>query len=163
MDEQMNSDELLKLTNRLKESYNAFEEAVKKEESKRDVGSFFQKLMGGFGTTRSDLLCDDFLEEVQRQMPRLQMALEAADPADAAEACAAVADTMLTPVGDELNSTTGLMKRAMVSLFLPLMPYLDRDKLKDFHARITGAYRKYDRLPVEEQLIRAMEQRLKDK
>lgn len=163
MGERMNRDDLLRLADKLQESYDGFAEAVEKEESKRDVGSFFQKLVGGFGTTRTDLLCDDFLEEVQKQMPVLQSALEDAEPADAAETCGVVADIMLRPVGDKLNSATGLMKRALVSQFLPLLPYLNRDKLEEVHARITGAYRKYDRLPVEEQLIRAMEQRLKDK
>lgn len=163
MDEQTKRDGLWELVHKLKESYEEFAEAVEQEESKRDVGSFFQKLMGGFNTTRTDLLCDDFLEEVQKQMPVLEKAMEEAEPADAAEACGAVADIMLCSNGEQINGSAVLMKRALVSQFLPLVPYLTDEKLEECHDRMIVSYRKCDLLPVEKQLIRTMEQRMKQK
>ncbi len=170
MSEQTGAVELVQLADKLKESYDEFTEAVSGLGSKvaghagssKMGGSFLRWIAGSHISTPRDTLCEEFLTKVQGQLEFLQTALEGAAPEEAAEACAVVADIMLCPVDGQLNSTTGLMKRAMVSQFMPLLPYLSQDKLKECHQRMTTAYRKRDLLPVEKQLIRAMEQRIKE-
>lgn len=169
MSEQTGAVELVQLAGKLKDSYDEFTEAVSGLGSKvkghagssKMGGSFLHWIAGSHASTPRDALCDEFLAKVQGQLEFLQTALEGAAPEEAAEACAVVADIMLCPVDGQVNTTTGLMKRAMVSQFLPLVPYLSLEKLAECHQRMTTAYRKRDLLPVEKQLIRAMEQRLK--
>lgn len=169
MSELTGTAELTVLAGKLKESYDEFTEAVSKLGRKaaghaggsKLGGSFARWLAGSYMSTPRDMLCDEFLTKVQGQLEVLRAALEDASPEAAAEACAVVADIMLCPVDGQSNSTTGLMKRAMVSQFLPLVPYLSQEKLEECCRRMTTAYRKRDLLPVEKQLIHAMEQRIK--
>ena len=171
MSEQTGAVELVELAGKLQESYDEFTEAVSGLGSKvkghagnsKMGGSFLHWIAGSHVSTPRDTLCDEFLTKVQAQLEFLQTALEGATPEEAAEACAVAADIMLCPVDGQTNTTTGLMKRAMVSQFLPFVPYLSREKLEECHHRMTAAYRKRDLLPVEKQLIRTMEQRLKEK
>ncbi len=168
MEEQTGAVSLVELAGKLKESYDEFADAVSGLGSKakghagtsKMGGSFLRWIAGSHLATPRDALCDTFLSKVQGQLELLQMALEGAAPEEAAEATAVAADIMICPVDSQSNSTTGLMKRAMVSQFLPLIAYLTPEKAQECHDRMTTAYRRRDLLPVEKQLIEALEQRM---
>lgn len=102
-------------------------------------------------------LCEKFLADVQGHLELFGIALEGVSEAEAAEAAGIAADIMLQPCPPRSDATTDLMKRAMVGQAKPLLPYLTREKLEELQERLKKSYSRWQRLPVEQEMIKEME------
>lgn len=166
MREQAAAVELEALAAKVQETYEEFTQSVRdlgnKAAGRSKMGGSFLRWIGGSHiTTPRDQLCEEFLTKVQSQLEFFTMAMEGASPEEQARACAVLADVMLQPVPVKSNATTDLMKRAMVSQFRPFLPYLTREKLAECLERMTSAYQRRQMLPVEKELVKAMEDLLR--
>lgn len=158
------------LAAKITEIYHTFDEAVQAMGSKAKGGKRHSKMgaslanwiAGSHVTTERELLCEQFLNQVQSQLEFLQTAMEGAEPEEVAAACRIVADVMLEPQPVKSNSTTVLMKRAVVGQLKPLLPCFPRDLARECLERMREAYPKHTQLPVEKELMRQLERRLKD-
>lgn len=112
---------------------------------------------GGHVTTDREGLCEKFLADVQGHLELFGIALEGVSEAEAAEAAGIAADIMLQPCPPRSDATTDLMKRAMVGQAKPLLPYLTREKLEELQERLKKAYGRWQRLPIEQEMIKEME------
>ena len=162
MSEQAGVLELEALAAKVQETYEEFTQSVKDLGNKavgrsKMGGSFLRWIGGSHISTPRDQLCEVFLTKVQTQLEFFTTALEGASQEEQARACAVLADVMLQPVPVKSNSTTDLMKRAMVSQFRPFLPYLTRKKLGECLERMTSAYQRRQMLPVEKELVQDME------
>ena len=111
--------------------------------------------------TERDILSDKFLQDVQKQLQMLDLALEGLPEEEVQEACAVAADILTEPVPEKSNGTAALMKRAVAGQVLPYLPRLSRDKLEQLRQKIESAYRKSQRLPVEQQVLKEIDRLLK--
>lgn len=118
-------------------------------------------LAGSHVKTQRDVLCEKFLSDVQAQLKLFDAALEDADEEEVSRACEVLAEVLSNPVPANSNSTTDLMKRAMLGQLKPYLPGLSREKLLWTKKRIEDAYTKWQRLPVERDMIRDIEACLK--
>lgn len=165
MSEQTASAALEEQAGQLRAIYDNFTQSVQDLGSKAKGRSGGSKLGnsllhwigGGHVRTDRDRLCEEFLEQVEGRLTLFQAALEEAPPEEAARACGLVADVMLEPVSVRSNSTTDLMKRAMVSRFEPFLPYLTREKVRRCYERMKAAYKPREMLPVEKTLFQKLE------
>lgn len=114
-------------------------------------------LAGSHVKTERDLLCDKFLTDVEAFLQTFDYALEGISPEETQEACAAVADIMTQPVPSGSNSTTSLMKRAMVGHLKPYLKKLSQEKLREVKERLETSYSKSQRLPVEREVLKEIE------
>lgn len=160
---------LEELAGQLKDSYDTFTKSVKDLGSKsmgksggsKMAGSFLRWIGGSHVTTPREQLSEEFLTHVRSQLEFLTVALEGASPDEAARAAVVLADIMLEPVPVRSNATTDLMKRAMVSQFMPFLPHLPLEQVAYHYERLTAVYKRRDMLPVELTLVDAMEEMLR--
>ena len=87
----------------------------------------------------------------------LLLAAEYASREEAADAAALAVDIMSEPRPPKSDSTTDLMKRAMIGQAKPLFPYLRPEKRREVAERLKKAYSRWHRLPVETEVIRELE------
>lgn len=122
----------------------------------RLAGSVVHWLAGSHVKTERDILCEKFLADVKKQLEMLDMALEGAGQEETQEALGVMADILCAPVKEASNSTTDLMKRAMISQALPYLPRLSRDKQAEIRDNLEKAYKKSQRLPVEKEVLKLL-------
>ena len=159
----------LQIAKGLEGIYEEFTEAVrsmgKKINGKKTKSPLAQSALhwiaGDRIKTERDILSEKFLQDVQKQLEILDLALEGLPEEEVQEACSVVADILTEPVPEKSNSTTSLMKRAMAGQVLPYLPRLSRDKLEQIRQKIESAYRKSQRLPVEQQVLKEIGRLLK--
>lgn len=166
MNEQMSGAiRLEELAGSLAEIYRDFDEAVQAMGSKAKGGKRHSKLgaslatwiAGSHVTTERDLVCERFLTQLQSQLEFLRTAMEGAEPGEIAAACRIAAEVMLEPQPVSSNSTTVLMKRAVVGQLEPLLPYFPRELVRECLERMREAYPRRTQLPVEKELMKRME------
>lgn len=153
----------------LKDIYEGFTEAIRSMGSKKDgkktrsplAQSALHWITGDRVKTERDVLCDKFLQDVQKQLQTLDLALEGLPEEEVQEACAVAADILTEPVPEKSNHTSALMKRAMVGQLLPYLSRLSRDKLVQLQQKIEGAYKRSQRLPVEQEVLKEISRLLK--
>ena len=153
---------LLALARQLEEIYESFTESIrsmgrKNGRKSRLAGSVVHWLAGSHVKTERDVLCEKFLNDVQKHLEVFGMAMEGAEEAEIREALEVVADVMTQPLDPSSNSTTVLMKRAMVGQLSPYLAYLSREKLEEIKDRMESAYKKSQRLPVEKTLLKEID------
>lgn len=133
---------------------------AKKKDGKRStkMGASMAHWVGGSHvTTDRDGLCEKFLADVQGHLEMFQMVLQYASKEEAAEAAAIAVDIMMEPCPPKSDSTTDLMRRAMIGQAKPLLPYLTREKLAEKTELLKKSYSRWHRLPVEQEMIKEME------
>ena len=168
MSEQAAQVGLEQLAHKVGETYAEFDQQVKDLGNKakgrsggsKMAGSFMRWIGGSHVTTPRDYLCEDLHNKVKSQLEFFDLALEGAPAEEQQRACAVLADVMLQSVPWKSNATTSLMRRAMVALFRPYLPYLTREKLAECYERFTQAYPRRQMLPVELELVKEMERLL---
>ncbi len=130
-------------------------------------GKMGQEVAGWIGGshlhTDRDVLCDKFLEDVQKQLEFLQTCFEGASPEDIKKASSIVAEVMTQPVPPQSDSTSNLMKRAMIGQVIPFLPNLDKVQLTDIQTRILGAYTRRQLFPVEKDVLRELDHLIDEK
>lgn len=154
----------LQIAQGLSDIYDGFTESIRSMGSKANGKkgrsrfglSALQWITGGHIKTERDVLCERFVQDVQKQLQTLDYALEGLPEEEAEEACAQAAMILSQPVPGDSNSTTVLMKRAMLSQVFPYLPRLSRPHLEIIRDRIEEAYRKSQRLPVETQVLKTI-------
>lgn len=112
---------------------------------------------GSHVTTDREGLCEKFLADVQGHLELFLLALEDVPEAEAAEAAGIAADIMMQPCPPKSDATTDLMKRAMVGQARPLLPFLTQEKLEELAERMKKSYNRWQRLPIEQEMIKEME------
>lgn len=133
---------------------------AKKKDGKRSTkmgSSMAHWIGGGHVTTDREGLCEKFLADVQAHLELFQMALECAGKEEAAEAAAIAVDIMMEPCPPKSDSTTDLMRRAMIGQAKPLLPYLTPEKRQEKLELLKKSYSRWHRLPVEQEMIRELE------
>lgn len=153
---------VMALAEGLKDIYDGFTQSVrnmgKKSGSKRPssklAASALHWLAGNRIKTERDLLCDKFLEDVKSHLELFETALEGEDEEKAQEACFVVAKTLTEPVPANSNSTSDLMKRAMISQLKPWLSRLNKEQLRVIRERVETAYPRSKRLPVEREVLK---------
>lgn len=153
----------------LQDIYEGFTEAVRSMGSKKDgkksksplAQSALHWIAGDRVKTERDILCDRFLQDVQKQLQLLDLALEGLPEAEVQEACAIAVDILTEPVPEQSNHTSALMKRAMAGQALPYLSRLSREKLEQIQQKIESAYKKSQRLPVEQEVLKEIRRLLK--
>lgn len=156
---------LIETAEYLESIYEKFVEDVKalgakRKDGKRStkMGSSMAHWVGGSHvTTDREGLCEKFLSDVQGHLELLVAALEYSEPKEASEAAGIAVDIMMKPCPPKSDSTTDLMRRAMIGQAKPLLPYLTEEKREEKAALLKGAYSRWNRLPVEREMIRALE------
>lgn len=138
-------------------------------DSVRALGAKGTKRSGKFGAsmahwvggshvaTDREGLCEKFLADVQGHLDLFLLALEDAPESEAAEAAGIAAEIMLRPCPARSDATTDLMKRAMIGQAKPLLPFLTGEKLEELQERLKKSYGRWQRLPVEQEMIKEME------
>ncbi|MBQ9030047.1 MAG: hypothetical protein IJ106_01160 [Parasporobacterium sp.] len=151
----------LSLAGDLEKIYSDFTDAIRSMGSKNGrkgksklALSAMNWLTGGHIRTERDVLCEKFVQDVQKHLEIFDYALEDADETTAQEACAVLADTITTPIDPRSNSTTDLMKRAMIGRLIPYLPRLSREKLTELKEKLETAYPRNQRLPVERDVLK---------
>lgn len=168
----MNSEEpitALQIAMGLQDIYDSFTDSIhsmgKNTGGKISKSPFAQSALhwiaGSRIRTERDVLSDKFVEDVQKQIELLELALEGISEEESQEACAAAARILSAPVPEKSNGTISLMKRAMLGQVKPLLPRLSREQLTQLKERIEGAYKKNQRLPVEQEVLKEIGKLLK--
>ncbi len=143
--------------------YENFTEAVQslggkgKKRSGKLVSSMAKWVGGSHVVTDREQLCQKFLADVQSQLELLNLALEVADEEEAAQACLIAADIMTEPRPSQSNSTTDLMKRAMIGQIMPFLKHVKREELIRIRERMDQAYSRWALLPVEKEIKKELE------
>ncbi|HIV23599.1 MAG TPA: hypothetical protein IAC80_06635 [Candidatus Merdiplasma excrementigallinarum] len=155
------------MAKQLEDIYREFTDSVKalgskSKDGKRSrstkMGSSIAHWVGGSHvTTDRETLCEKFLADVKGQLEMLLLAAEYASREEAADAAALAVDIMSEPRPPKSDSTTDLMKRAMIGQAKPLFPYLRPEKRREVAERLKKAYSRWHRLPVETEVIRELE------
>lgn len=154
---------LKEMAEHLADIYEDFTSAVKALGAKgtKRSGKFGSSMAhwvgGGHVTTDREGLCEKFLADVQGHLELFLLALEGEPEAEAAEAAGIAVDIMLQPCPPRSDATTDLMKRAMVGQAKPLLPFLTREKLVEMQERLKKTYSRWQRLPIEQEMIKEME------
>ena len=159
----------LQIAQELEVIYEGFTEAVrsmgKKMNGKKSKSPLAQSALhwiaGDRIKTERDILSDKFLKDVQKQLELLDLALEGLPEEEVQEACCVAADILTETVPEKSNSTTSLMKRAMAGQVLPYLPRLPREKLEQIRQKMESAYKKSQRLPVEQEVLKEIGRLLK--
>ena len=143
--------------------YEDFTEAVQalggkgKKRSGKLVSSMAKWVGGSHVVTDREQLCQKFLADVQKQLELLMLSLEIATEEEAAEACGIAADILTAPRPSQSNSTTDLMKRAMIGQVMPFLKYVKREQLQAIRDRLDGAYTRWAILPVEKEVKKELD------
>ena len=153
----------------LQDIYEGFTEAIRSMGSKKDgkkgkspfAQSALHWLTGDRVKTERDIICDKFLQDVQKQLQTLDLALEGLPEAEVQEACGIAADILTEPVPEQSNHSSALMKRAMAGQVIPYLSRLSREKLEQLQQKIETAYKKNQRLPVEQEVMKEIRRLLK--
>ena len=157
----------LSLAQEMEEIYHGFTDSVRSMGSRKNgksrLGtSVVHWMAGSHVKTERDILCDQFLQDVQRHLQTFDYALEGISEEEAQAACEVLADIMTEPLPAQSNSTTVLMKRAMIGQLMPYLGRLSTEKLAQIKERMESSYRKSQRLPVEREVLKELERLLKE-
>ncbi len=153
----------LEIAGRLAGIYEDFTEAVKalggkgKKRSGKFASSVMQWVGGRHAVSDREQLCEGFLADVQGQLELLTLALEGAGPEEQADACALAAETITCPRPARSDSTTDLMKRAMIGQITPFLSYMRQEDLRRILDRMDQAYTRWQLLPVEKEVKKELE------
>lgn len=158
------------IAGRLSYIYEEFTEAVRALGSKARGGRRSGKMAasmahwvgGSHVTTDREQLCDKFLADVQSQLELLSLALEGASEAEAAEACGIAAEILTEPRPSKSDSTTDLMKRAMIGQVIPFLGYVRREELVRIKERLDQAYTRWQLLPVEKEVKKELDRLIRE-
>ncbi|MCF0230305.1 MAG: hypothetical protein HUJ76_11525 [Parasporobacterium sp.] len=141
----------------IRKIYEGFEESIHalggKKKGRKMVGSLAHWVAGSHVRTERDVICDKFLEDVQSHLEMFDYSLEGLDENSVQEACGALIDICTEPVPADSNGTISLMKRAMISQVRKYLPMLSQEKLRQTGERLEKAYTKWQRLPVEKEVL----------
>ena len=167
MSEQLENAALMEQVQKLKEMYDNFTKAVqdlgnkaKGRASSKFGNTFAHWIAGGLIRTDREVLCEEFLEQVERHLEFLQTCLQEVPAEEASQVWGAVADVILEPIPTHSNATTDLMKRAMRSKLKIMLPYLTPERLELASQQLQEGYRKRELLPVERELLKEIDRRL---
>ena len=143
--------------------YEEFTKAIREMGSKngrkgksRLAGSVVHWLAGSHVKTERDILCEKFLADVKKQQEMLDYALEGASEEETQEALDVMAGILCAPVREASNSTSDLMKRAMISQAIPYLSRLSRSKQIEIRDSLEKDYKKSKRLPVEKEALKLL-------
>ncbi|MBQ0059689.1 MAG: hypothetical protein KBS83_07075 [Lachnospiraceae bacterium] len=130
---------------------------VKGGKRKGKFGSKLARMLGGeLVTTERDRLSEEFLDKVVANREKLLEMMQEASLEEQQEAAAIACDILMQVRPVESDSTTDLMKRAMIGQAESLLPYLSQEKVGEIHERISSAYTKRQMLPVESNMLKAL-------
>lgn len=154
---------LMSKVDEIRISYQDFFSAVNAEDEKsRDHSSgFLRRIFGSYVSNPRNHLCDIFFEKVKEQVKQLVILMEQASAEEQNEVSEALAKLMLQPRSRKSNNTQDLMYRAMVSQFIPFLPYLSLKTLELCKSQMNAAYRSIDLLPVEKDLLQKLDVEIK--
>lgn len=158
----------LRIAQGLRDIYEEFTTSIrsmgKKINGKKTKSPFAQSALhwiaGSHIRTERDVLCDKFIEDVKKQLEMLDYALEGIPEEEVQRACWEVAEILSEPVPEQSNGTSSLMKRAMLGQVKPYLPRLSQEQLQALRDRIEGAYKKSQRLPVEQEVLKEIKKLL---
>lgn len=156
---------LISKVEEIKNSYQEFFSAVDAENEKTSDHSngFLRRIFGSYISNPKNHLCDVFFEKVSSQIEQLAVLTEQANAEEQNAVSEALAKLMLQPRSRKSNNTQDLMYRAMVSRFIPFLPYLSRETLELCISQMNTAYRSIDLLPVEKTLLQKIDIEIKNR
>ncbi len=157
--------ELLIRVDEIRASYHEFISSVEAvdEQSKDHSKGFLGRLFGNYVSNPRNSLCDQFFSKVKGQIEPLASAVEQAELEIQTQVSEALAELMLQPRPAKSNQAQDLMYRAMVSQFMPFVPYLSAQSLEHYAQQLRTAYRSIDLLPVEKTLLQALDKETKNR
>lgn len=152
----------LSIAGKLQEIYNEFTDSIRSMGGRKNGrrgrsrlgSSVLHWIAGSHVKTERDLLCDKFVQDVESCLQDFDYALEGVPEEEAQAACAAAADILVQAIPAGSNSTTDLMKRAMIGHVKPYLARLSQDKLAELLARVESSYPRRQRLPVEQEVLK---------
>lgn len=139
----------------------AIEELGSKASGRKLANSLKQWMVGSHVRTQRDVVCDDFIRDMEKHLELFDMALEGMNQADIREACTVLVDKVAQPQPANSNSTTCLMKRAMINMVIKYLPYLSKETIAELKDRMETAYKPWNRLPIEKDFIKETARLLK--
>ena len=162
----MNTEQMMNYeeeTIKLCEIYNDFTKKVQSLGSKLKGGKRSSKFAGSFAhwvggshiKTEREVLCEQFLEDVQEQLELIMNIVDACDDAKATKLCDEVAEILMEPRDAYSDSTTDLMKRAMIGQVEPFLEFVSKEKLLELKDQMEKAYGVRKMLPVEKNIYKA--------
>ena len=164
MDEVHTTGRACELVKGIENIYIEFTESVqdvRKKQGGKLGSSVANWLTGGRVKTAKDLLCDKFITDIDSQLKLLDECLEDADENEITQACDMLADVLSEPRPADSNSTTDLMKRAMFGKLKPYLPGVSQEKLISIKQKTEAAYKKFQRLPVEKDMLKEIDRYIK--
>lgn len=165
MEQHTKESNLMSKVEEIQNSYQEFYVSVRAEDEKTSDHSsgFLRRILGNYVSNPRNHLCDIFFEKVKGQIEQLAVLTEQASNEEQTEVSEALAKLMLQPRPRKSNSTEDLMYRAMVSQFIPFLPYLSLETLRLCVNQMNTAYRSIDLLPVEKTLLQKMDAEIKNR
>ena len=157
--------ELMSKVEEIKISYQEFFSEVDAEDKKASDHSsgFLRRIFGSYVSNPRNHLCDIFFQKVKSQIEQLIILTEQASVEEQSEVSEALANLMLQPRSRKSNNTQDLMYRAMVSQYIPFLPYLSLETLELCRSKMNTAYRSIDLLPVEKTLLQKLDDEIKNR
>ena len=153
----------IEIAGHLAEIYEDFTESVQAlgGKGRRRSGKFASSVMqwvgGRHASSDREQLCNKFLADVQGQLELLTLAMEMADEEERAEACWIAAEIITAPRPAKSDSTTDLMKRAMIGQAVPFLKYVKKERLIQIRDRMRQAYTRWQLLPVEKDVKKELD------
>jgi hypothetical protein len=127
-----------------------------KKRSSKFAGSFAHWIGGSHIKTEREVICEQFLEDVQALLAVLQEKIESCDAEETTKICDEVAQIIMQPRDASSDSTTDLMKRAMIGQIEPFLEYVSTEKLTQLKTEMENAYGLRQMLPVEKNIYKTV-------
>ena len=155
-------------TRKLCEIYDDFTKKVQslgskvkgRRRSSKFAGSFAHWIGGSHIKTEREVLCEQFLEDVQAQLEMIVNIVNECDDDKATKLCNEVAEILMEPRDASSDSTTDLMKRAMIGQVEPFLEFVSKEKLFELKENMEKAYGIRKMLPVEKNIYKAVKKLL---
>mgnify|MGYP003289920437 CR=1 FL=1 len=128
--------------------------------SSKFAGSFAHWIGGSHIKTEREVFCEQFLEDVQEQLEIIWNIVNESDDVKASKICNEVAEILMETRDALSDSTTDLMKRAMIGQVEPFLPYVSKEKLTQLKSDMENAYGIRKMLPVEKNIYKAVKKLL---
>ncbi len=149
---------------KLFEIYEKFTEKIqslgsktKKKKRSNKFGDSFAHWIGGTHVkTEREVLCEQFLEDVQAQLAVVQNIIDECEEAEATKICDEIAQIIMQPREESSDATTDLMKRAMIGQIEPFLEYVSTEKLTQLKTDMENAYGIRKMLPVEKNIYKTV-------
>lgn len=164
LDSDKNDITLMSIVDGIDDIYKNFENEMTNllanRKGRRAVLDLAHLFTGTHASTDKDVILDRFINDMNKHLEILDQALDGLDQESVSKACASVVLKTSQTVPANSNSIVDLMKRAMIRAAIKYLPNLSKDELIDAKNRVSKAYPKWNRLPVEKEFLKEIDKLL---